>query len=87
MQYIIKINNTKNSDYIGRGFNCVGNNLVNNKDIYPLKLMSFEGKKFYVPNNSQVILKQQYDDYETLPPVSERVLRHCKELIPNLDNR
>lgn len=37
---------------------------------------SFEGKKFYVPKNYDVVLSRRYGDYMTLPPESKRNSHH-----------
>ena len=76
--------NTSNSPLIGRGYNCVGQNLMTYDDIYPLKRICFETGQFNSPNRAQELLTQQYGDYMTLPPEGERTLRHCKKLIPEL---
>ncbi|WP_028388337.1 LicD family protein [Legionella fairfieldensis] len=76
--------NSSNSPYLGRGYNCVGQNLLHYDDIYPLKRAPFETGQFNIINRSDVILRQQYGDYWTLPPEHQRAMRHCKELIPEL---
>ncbi|MFT4058127.1 MAG: LicD family protein [Legionella sp.] len=85
LQNIIHKANTSNSPYLGRGYNCVGENFIHKKDIYPLKKVLFETSLFNVPCNAKEILTQQFGDYLTLPPENQRVMRHCKELIPYLD--
>jgi lipopolysaccharide cholinephosphotransferase len=85
LQKIIDQANASNSPYIGRGYNCVGKNLIKNDEIYPLQRVSFENKEFNIPNNAVVFLIQQYGDYLSLPPEDQRTLRHCKELIPHLE--
>jgi phosphorylcholine metabolism protein LicD len=43
------------------------------KSIFPLKKLTFEGKEFYVPNNSNEYLNILYaNDYMTLPPEDKR---------------
>jgi lipopolysaccharide cholinephosphotransferase len=82
LQNIIYKANTSGSPYLGRGYNCVGKNFLRQEDIYPLKRAQFETGLFNVPNNAIEILTQQFGDYLTLPPVEQRIMRHCKELIP-----
>ncbi|MGC1182605.1 LicD family protein [Legionella sp.] len=84
LQAIIHKANTSNSPYLGRGYNCVGKNFLRVEDIYPLKRVQFETGFFNVPNNSEEILTQQFGDYFKLPTEKERIMRHCKELIPHL---
>lgn len=84
LETIIQKANTSNSPFLGRGYNCVGNNLVTHADIYPLKRAHFETGQFNIPNRAEIFLTQQYDDYQTLPPEHQRTMRHCKELIPDL---
>lgn len=84
LQGIIDKTNNSSSPYLGRGYHCVGSNCVDYKDIYPLKRSTFETGQFNIGNRSEKILIQQYGDYQTMPPVDQRVLRHCKELVPEL---
>lgn len=85
LDYIIKKANNSDSVYLGRGYNCVGKNFLQQKDIYPLQRASFETGSFNIPNNAAELLRQQFGDYLTLPPEHQRVMRHCKELIPHWD--
>ncbi|VEB38919.1 LicD family protein [Legionella cherrii] len=85
LQKIIHQANASHSPYIGRGYNCVGKNLIKNEEIYPLQRVSFETKEFNIPRNAEAFLIQQYGDYLQLPPEEQRVMRHCKELIPHLE--
>ncbi|MCA0403756.1 MAG: LicD family protein, partial [Proteobacteria bacterium] len=81
---IEKANNLE-SPYWGRGYQCVGKNCLEINDIYPLKRMSFEGQEFNTINRPEMILIQQYgNDYLIEPPLDKQVIRHCKELIPEL---
>lgn len=84
LQNIIHKANTSGSPYLGRGYNCVGKNFLRQEDIYPLKRAPFETGLFNIPNNAEEILTQQFGDYLTLPAEDQRIMRHCKELIPNL---
>ncbi len=82
---IIQKANASGSPYLGRGYNCVGKNFLKQEDIYPLKRAVFETGSFNIPNNAPELLTQQFGDYLTLPPENQRVMRHCKELVPNLE--
>jgi lipopolysaccharide cholinephosphotransferase len=82
---IIKNANSSNSPYLGRGYQCVGKNLINKEDIYPLKRTLFETGLFNVCHRPETILSQQYGDFMSLPPEEQRIMRHCKELIPDLE--
>lgn len=82
LQSIISKANTSESRYLGRGFNCVGNNCIALEDIYPLKRATFETGQFNIINRAEEILTQQYGDYLSLPPLDQRKMRHCKELVP-----
>lgn len=82
---IIQKANSSNSPYWGRGYNCVGKNFLKQEDIYPLKRAVFETGCFNIPNNAAELLTQQFGDYLTLPPEDQRIMRHCKELVPNLE--
>ncbi|KTD09108.1 LicD family protein (phosphorylcholine metabolism) [Legionella gratiana] len=85
LEKIIYQANTSKSPYVGRGYNCVGNNLIKHDEIYPLQRVIFETKEFNIPNNAETFLIQQYGDYWTIPPEDQRTMRHCKELIPHLN--
>ena len=41
-------------------------------DLYPTKVGPFEGKKFSIPNKSEVYLTNMYGDYMKLPPKDKR---------------
>ena len=43
--------------------------IFNTEDIYPLKCVEFENKKYKAPNNSDMYLKQTYGDYLDIPKV------------------
>lgn len=77
--------NDTNSPYMGYGYDCVNQNLVSMDDIYPLKRVTFENAQFNIANKAEVILTQLYGDYMQMPPESERVMKHCRQLIPNLE--
>lgn len=82
LQAIIQRNNTQSTPYLGRGYQCVGHNCLRQDDVYPLKRAVFETGEFNIPHRPEVVLSQQYGDYLTLPPVHQRVMRHCVELRP-----
>lgn len=82
---IIHQANNSTSPYLGYGYDCVNSNLVSYDDIYPLRKTRFETNEFYIPNKAEVILTQLYGNYMKLPPERERIMKHCRELIPNLD--
>ncbi|MFA5959893.1 MAG: LicD family protein [Tatlockia sp.] len=84
LQSIIKKANGSTSPYLGNGYDCVNSSFFHHEDIYPLQRTRFETEEFNIANRSERILKQLYGDYLTLPPESERVMKHCKELIPLL---
>lgn len=84
LENIIDKANNSNSPYLGYGYDCVNANLVTKNDIYPLKRHRFESAEFNIPNRAEVILTQLYGDYQTLPPEQERLMKHCRELIPFL---
>ncbi len=84
LKRIIHKANTSDSPLMGRGYNCVGQNVLTYDDVYPLKRICFETGQFNSPNRADVLLTQQYGDYMMLPPEEKRTLRHCKELIPEL---
>lgn len=84
LQKIITHANNNDTPYLGYGYDCVNRNLVTYEDIFPLKRAVFEGLQFNVPHRPQLILEQLYGDYMSLPPENERVMKHCRKLIPSL---
>lgn len=46
----------------------------NEKNLFPLQKLDFEGHKFLAPNNPDIILTELYGDYMQLPPESERYI-------------
>ncbi|ASQ47319.1 LicD family protein [Legionella clemsonensis] len=85
LQDLIELAKISDSPYLGYGYDCVNTNLVTRDDIYPLKRVTFETGQFLIPNRAEAILTQLYGDYMTLPPEQERKMKHCRELIPELD--
>ena len=85
LQSIIRNANQQESRYFGYGYDCVNRNLVSFDDIYPLKKTTFETGQFNIINRASTILTQLYGDYLSLPPEEERIMKHCRELIPNLN--
>lgn len=81
LKKIISRANKKTSPYLGYGYDCVNSNLTTYQDIYPLQRSLFEGTEFNIVNNAEVILTQLYGNYMALPPMEERIMKHCKELI------
>lgn len=46
--------------------------IYDEKNLFPLKEAEFEGYKFSIPNNPDIILKNLYGDYMRIPSVEER---------------
>jgi lipopolysaccharide cholinephosphotransferase len=42
------------------------------RDIFPLKKISFEGKEFSCPNDCDTFLRSIYGDYMKIPPKEKR---------------
>jgi len=54
---------------------------VENKILFPLQKVSFEGRIFNAPNNSHLYLKSQYGaDYMVVPPIEKRSI-HTSQII------
>ncbi|MCR5060497.1 MAG: LicD family protein [Saccharofermentans sp.] len=53
--------------------------ILEKKDIFPSRLHIFENRQFYIPKDSDKILKYIYGDYMKLPPENERVPIHTSE--------
>lgn len=79
---IINKANSGTSSYLGYGYDCINQNLVHREEIYPLKRVLFEECEVNIAHKAEVILTQLYGDYLKLPPEAERVMKHCRELIP-----
>ncbi|MBA2655943.1 MAG: LicD family protein [Tatlockia sp.] len=85
LKSIIQNANQGSSRYLGYGFDGVNSNFVSLDDIYPLKRTTFETGQFNIINQPEVILTQLYGDFLSLPPEEDRVMKHCRELIPDLN--
>lgn len=53
-------------------------NLIDKRDVYPVKEIEFEGCKFYAPNNPDNVLKAFYGDYMLFPAEDNRIIRATK---------
>lgn len=53
--------------------------LYTSEEIFPLKMINFEGHSFYSPNNSDHYLTKIYGDYMRIPEEKDRVW-HAKEI-------
>lgn len=85
LEQLIQNSKKLNSPWLGYGYDCVNKNRVHYEDIYPLRKVAFENELFYIAHRSEVILHQLFGDYMQFPPEDERVMKHCKELIPHLE--
>ncbi len=54
------------------------------EDIFPLQECKFEDCIMYIPHNPDLILKQYYNDYMSLPPEKDRKFRHVGKRV-NID--
>lgn len=84
LQFIIRRANQAPKNYLGCGYDSVNSSRLSYADIYPLRRGRFESGQFNIPNHPEALLTQLYGDYMTLPPKSQQVMKHCKELIPEL---
>lgn len=83
MNQLIAKSKESHSPYLGRGYQCVGKNFIPEEDIYPVRKAKFETEIFSIPQNAALFLTQQFgENYLTLPPEKERVMRHCVALVP-----
>ena len=76
-------NKNKNSELIGDEITWVYQSLkkpciYKEKDVFPVKKVSFEGVKLPIPNNSDAILTTCYGDYMTPPKEEKRTPVHAK---------
>jgi lipopolysaccharide cholinephosphotransferase len=79
---LIKKANAVDSPYWGRGYHCKKSTILKMDEVYPLKQVPFESGYFNIPQHAETILTREYGDFMTLPPEHERVLRHCRALVP-----
>lgn len=56
----------------GHVYGWISYNLVQYKDIYPLKEISFENHLFMAPNNPDAYLRALFGDYMQIPPEEKR---------------
>jgi lipopolysaccharide cholinephosphotransferase len=84
MKRLINKANADESPWLGYGYDCINSTYFRHDDYYPLKKTLFEGGYFNIPNRPEVMLNHQFGDYLVMPPEENRVLKHCRELIPEL---
>lgn len=68
------------SPWLGIGYDSVNMNYAHEDEIYPLRRQTFEGGSFNIAHQAERLLERQFGDYMSLPPESERVMKHCKVL-------
>jgi lipopolysaccharide cholinephosphotransferase len=56
-------------------------------DIFPLKIITFEGLSSFAPHETEKYLSTVYGDYTKLPPESSQVAKHADELYFCSSNR
>ncbi|MFR9165383.1 MAG: phosphorylcholine transferase LicD [Dysgonomonas sp.] len=57
----------------------IGNSTNHNaKYMFPVKLIIFEGKSFFAPNDPDTYLTNQYGDYMQVPPKEKRAIHFTK---------
>jgi lipopolysaccharide cholinephosphotransferase len=86
MQSIITRANNSNGPFLGYGYDCINNTYFDYQDFYPLKRAKFEDGEFNIPNNADRILKKQFGDYWKMSPKHKRGMKHCRELIPHIED-
>jgi lipopolysaccharide cholinephosphotransferase len=84
LDYVVSRANKLETPYIGRGYHCKKITLIEKNDVFPLKRQCFEDTMLNIPQHAERILKKEYGDFWQLPPLEERGLRHCQNLIPEL---
>lgn len=72
----------KNKKYYVTGLENSFFNVFTNDELFPLKELTFEGERFYVPNQYKKHLQNLYGDYMKIPPVEDRVT-HAQHLFPS----
>lgn len=80
-KYIIYLNKKyylkslkKNKDFlISYGYGLTWRKGFLYEDIFPLRKLKFEGEEFFVPNNSDKILRILYGDYMKIPDAKDRL--------------
>ena len=73
---------SKNTGYIGNivwGYGL--KEIMNEKDLFPLSVVQFEGKDYYAPKDVDLFLKKIYGNYMELPPVEKRVNHNIQAAI------
>ena len=77
--------NTINTKYISSFTGFYGYKRETHKynTIFPLSNIYFEGKKYCVPCNYDLFLKNMYGNYMELPPVEKQINHNLKYIIFN----
>ena len=53
---------------------------ISKTKFFPIKMLQFEGKEYFVPNDYDYVLKRIYNDYMVLPPLEKRITHNPKVL-------
>ena len=82
---IQKDNNIKTSYLVSYSGSYYEKEVISRNIIFPLKTISFEGKKYNCPNNVDEYLKTIYGDYMKLPPKEKRVAHLPQKIIFDIE--
>lgn len=81
LNWLITSANKMDSPYLGYGYDSINCSYFPREVYFPLKKTRFEDSEFNIPNQSEVILRSQFGDYNQMPPKERQILKHCRELI------
>lgn len=68
-----------NQKYLLPSYGCPNYALRNRDEIFPLKQMMFEGRLFFVPKDTDAVLRRIYGDYTKLPDL-DHLTPHCTKI-------
>lgn len=81
-KYLKEMDNEEGASdaHLNYGIEVPFNNKMDIDEIFPLVPITFEGKEYFAPNNTEKFLVNLYGDYMKLPKEEDRKPSHCYEM-------
>ena len=76
----------KESNYINYGVEVPFNIKIKRDEVFPLRMINFEGSKFPVPNQYEAVLERIYGDWKKLPEEEDRKPSHSNNIYIRKNN-
>jgi lipopolysaccharide cholinephosphotransferase len=73
--------NRPGQEFLSTGVEFYSKKPYEQKDVFPLREVSFEGYRFFAPADCDAYLRKKFGDYLTPPPVDQRGYRHASRIV------